>query len=896
MSGLAGMIRELPRAFHQVAPHGGPAGPLLDAVAGCSPYLAGLIAGERAWLDAALEDEPTGVIPALTADIAADTPDLGARLRRAKRRAHLFVALADCGGVWDLGQVTAALTAVADRAVALALDEALAAERRRGRLPDAPGAVAFAMGKMGAGELNYSSDIDLIVLYDETAYPGDQAPVRQALVRAVRRMCATLSDIREGGYVFRTDLRLRPDASVTPVVLSMAAAEAYYEAEGRTWERAAWIKARPVAGDLAAGQRFLRTMVPFVWRRHLDFAAIEDAHAMRLRIRDHRRLHGIWVEGHDLKLGPGGIREIEFFTQTRQLIAGGRDAGLRDPTTAGGLARLAAAGWVPPDVADTLAAALTDLRRIEHRLQMVNDAQTHAMPATAEGVARIAAFLGEEDAAFRARLTACLNRVDAITAGFFAPAAAAPAPALPPEAAAVVAGWARHPALRSGRAAGIFARLQPALLARLARAGDPQGALLALDGFLARLPAGVQLFSLFEANPALVDLLVDIAATAPALARHLSAHAEVLDAVIAGHFFADWPGEARLTADLAAQLAPATGHEARLDAARRWQHDWHFRVGVHHLRGLIRADEAARHYADLAGATVAALWPAVLAEVARRLGPAPGPAVVVGMGSLGMGRLTAGSDLDLIVIHDGPDARWFARATQGLIAALQAPTAAGTLYAVDMRLRPSGRQGPVAVSWAGFQAYQRTEAWTWEHVALTRARPVAGDAGLAAAFDAFRRALIAETGHGPQVAPDIGAMRARLFAARPAQGPWEARNGPGRLVDIDLAAQGLALMAGSPARDPVGQIAAGAVAGLIGAGCAQTLTATRDLFARLKTAQSLLQGGTVPAALSDDGRAFVLRETGFAAEAALTQALDAAARDGASRIDALFGRGGDADG
>jgi glutamate-ammonia-ligase adenylyltransferase len=898
LAGLADMVTTAPLVFQPVAAHGGPAGPLLDAVAGCSPYLGGLIAGERDWLDAALHVAPASVIPALTEGLSGDTPELGAALRQAKRRAHLYVALADCGGAWDLGQVTGALTDLADRAVQLALSEALAAEMRRGKLTEDHGAVVFAMGKHGARELNYSSDIDLIVLFDESCHPGQETEARTALVRAVRRMCATLSDLRAGGYVFRTDLRLRPDASVTPVCLSMAAAESYYEAEGRTWERAAWIKARPVAGDMAAGARFLKAMVPFVWRRHLDFAAIRDAHDMRLRIRDHRRLHGIGVEGQDLKLGPGGIREIEFFTQTRQLIAGGRDPSLRDPTTVGGLARLADAGWVPGGVAADLAASYADLRRIEHRLQMVNDAQTHAMPATAEGVRRIAAFMGEGEAEFRERLVGLLRQVDGITAGFFAPAPSAPAPALSAEAEAIVAAWPRYPALRSDRAQEIFRRLRPALFQRLGRAEDPQGALVALDGFLARLPAGVQLFSLFEANPALVDLIVDIAATAPALARHLAGHAEVLDAVIAGHFFADWPGEAQLAADLGQRLDAVTGHEARLDAARRWQHDWHFRVGVHHLRGLIRPDEAARQYAGLAGATVAALWPAVMAEAARKLGPPPGRAVVVGMGSLGMGRLSAGSDLDLIVIYDAEAmtaARWYARATQGLIAGLQAPTAAGTLYAVDMRLRPSGRQGPVAVSWGAFRIYQETEAWTWEHVALTRARVVGGDAGLAAEFEAFRAALLAAKGRGPAVVGDVGAMRARLFAARTPAGDWEARNGPGRLVDIDLAAQGLALLAGSAARDPVGQLAAGAVAGVIGAGDVQALSEARELFARLKAAQSLLQAGADPAGLAEGGRTFVLRETGLAGAAALTRALDAASRDAAHRIDTVFGRG-DADG
>jgi glutamate-ammonia-ligase adenylyltransferase len=252
------------------------------------------------------------------------------------------------------------------------------------------------MGKMGAGELNYSSDIDLICLFDQDRYGADWQEARAAFIRVTRKMTALLSDTMAGGYVFRTDLRLRPDASVTPVCLSMAAAYGYYEAEGRTWERAAYIKARPCGGDLEAGNRFLKSLTPFVWRKHLDFAAIQDAHDMRLRIREHRGLNGrLTVEGHNMKLGQGGIREIEFFTQTRQLIAGGRDPSLRDRTTLGGLQALAAKDWVPQAVADELTGLYLSHREVEHRLQMVRDEQTHTMPTTPQGVARIAAFCGQ---------------------------------------------------------------------------------------------------------------------------------------------------------------------------------------------------------------------------------------------------------------------------------------------------------------------------------------------------------------------------------------------------------------------------------------------------------------------------------------------------------------------
>ncbi len=514
---------------------GGPVPGFLADVAACSPYLKGLMLQEADWLLAALAMEVEAVMPQVMAEVQALTVEaLPVGLRQAKRRVALWTGLADLGGVWTLEQVTGALTALADAAVDLCLRRLVAEEIRRGKLPGAVagdeatagGMVALAMGKMGAAELNYSSDIDLVCLFDETRYVGVEQEARASFIRVTRRMTAILSDITGEGYVFRVDLRLRPDASVTPVCISMSAAESYYEAEGRTWERAAYIKARPCGGDIAAGERFLTVLLPFVWRRHLDYAAIQDAHDMRLRIRSHRGLNGaVTVEGHDLKLGQGGIREIEFFTQTRQLIAGGRDPDLRARGTVPGLRALAAKGWLPEEVAEELIALYRQHRELEHRLQMVMDEQTHKMPASADGVARIAAFYGEEEAVFRDGLLARLARVEALTEGFFAPGETEQGPELTDRARAIVDRWWHFPALRSERARAIFKRLRPVLLTRINRAANPDEALMALDGFLAGLPAGVQIFSLFDANPQLVDLIIDVASTAPDLARHLARNA-----------------------------------------------------------------------------------------------------------------------------------------------------------------------------------------------------------------------------------------------------------------------------------------------------------------------------------------------------------------------------------
>ncbi len=874
---------------------------LLSATAGCSPYLTELMQREADWLRPALHNAPEPVFAELLAGLdAIPTDDLSRALRAVKRQAALLTALADLGGVWSTMQVTQALTDLADHAVNLCLRRLVAEEIRRGKLPGAVpedaetagGMFALAMGKMGAGELNYSSDIDLICLFDQDRYGDDWQDARAAFIRVTRKMTALLSDTMAGGYVFRTDLRLRPDASVTPVCLSMAAAYGYYEAEGRTWERAAYIKARPCGGDLDAGNRFLTSLTPFVWRKHLDFAAIQDAHDMRLRIREHRGLNGrLMVEDHNMKLGQGGIREIEFFTQTRQLIAGGRDPSLRDRTTLGGLQALAAKDWVPQPTADDLTALYLAHREVEHRLQMVRDEQTHTMPATPQGVARIAAFCGQSEQEFRRDLLDRLQATDRLTEGFFAPGEVEDGPELSDHARAIVDGWSSYPCLRSDRAQAIFRRLRPVLLKRLSRAANPDEALVALDGFLAGLPSGVQIFSLFEANPSLVDLIIDIAATAPALARYLARNARVLDGVIGGSFFAPWPGTSVLTADLAAKLTEAPDYERKLDAARAWMKEWHFRIGVHHLRGLIDGFEAGKSYADLAEAVISALWPVVAAEFAVKHGAMPGRgAVVLGMGSLGAGRLNAGSDLDLILIYDaagvetsgGPRplaARaYYSRLTQAMVTALSAQTAEGRLYEVDVRLRPSGRQGPVATSIDSFRSYQETEAWTWEHLALTRARVLAGEASLAAEVEDFRRAVLATKGQGANVLADVADMRRRLAEAKPGGGGWDAKFGPGRLMDIELLAQTLALQAAVPARQVERQIALGAKRPNMSQVDQAALVDAYRLCWRLQCAARLLSDRTTsPDALGEGGRAFVLRECGATAPEALTERLKEAA-------------------
>ncbi|MGB3315532.1 MAG: glutamine-synthetase adenylyltransferase, partial [Albidovulum sp.] len=581
--------------------------------------------------------------------------------------------------------------------------------------------------------------------------------------------------------------------------------------------------------------------------------------------------------GHNMKLGAGGIREIEFFTQTRQIIAGGRDASLRARDTVGGLAALAAKGWVSTADAEELTTQYRAHREVEHRVQMEGDVQTHDLPTTGDGFDRIARMCGEADTgAFRTALKARLERVAELTEGFFAPAETASGPEMTPEMQEIVDGWRSYPALRSERAVAIFKRVQPEILSRLDRAASPGEALRQFDGFLSGLPAGVQLFSLFEANPQLIDLIVDICATAPGLAAYLSRNAAVLDAVLGGDFFAPWPGLGPLTEALTKRLAERDDYEWRLGAARIWAREWHFRIGVHHLRGLIDAGQAGREYADLAGAILAALWPVCVEEFARKHGPPPGRgAVVLGMGSLGAERLNAHSDLDLIVIYDaagveaseGPRplaARaYYARLTQALVTALSAPMADGRLYEVDMRLRPSGRKGPVATSLQSFTSYQMDEAWTWEHLALTRARPVAGAPDLALEVDTARLSILVEKGKADRVLSDVAEMRERIFSAKAADGAWEAKIGPGRLQDIELLAQTCALRSAAPARRVEAQLRSGLRGGHLSKEDEAALQEAYRYLWRLQAGGRLLTQSQLDIdVIGEGGQAFLLRETG----------------------------------
>lgn len=820
---------------------------LLSGMFGNSPFLTQALLKDVAFAAALFKGGPEDAFSTVLRDMATDLAENAARadlmrvLRIGRRRTALLVAAADLANLWSLGQVTAALSAFAEAALGHAVAHLLREAAGNGAfaLTDqadparGSGLIVLGMGKLGSRELNYSSDIDLIVLYDgERITTDDPAALQTAFVRLARNLVQVLQERTADGYVFRTDLRLRPDPGATPLAISTIAAETYYESMGQNWERAAMIKARPVAGDMVAGKAFLKRLRPFLWRRHLDFAAIRDIHSIKRQINAHRGGGTIALAGHNVKLGRGGIREIEFYAQTQQLIWGGREPNLRRAATGEALDALVDAGLVADGTRDDLMAAYAFLRRVEHRLQMVNDEQTQKLPDTENGVAGLAAFLGyDTPAAFADDLLGHLRRVEQHYAKLFeeAPELGGPGNLVftgadhDPDTLAtldalgfgnaeavstIVRAWhhGRYRATRSQRARELLTEIMPALLTALSKTPNPDTAFVKFDEFLAGLPAGVQLFSLFQANPGLLGLVAEIAGTAPRLAEHLGRNALVLDAVLSPDFFDPPPAADALLAGLERALSQAADFQDVLDISRRWNNDHKFQVGVQMLRGLLAPDASGQALADIADAVLAALLPAVSDEFAAAHGAiAGGGMAIVAMGNLGGRELTMSSDLDLVFVYDaGPDgaesdgerplmaSHYFARLAQRYLNAVTALTGEGRLYEVDMRLRPSGNAGPIASSLDGFATYYENDAWTWELMALTRARVVCGPPALVTRIGEAVRAILVRP-PAESLLSDVADMRRRIEAEHGTESIWNAKHVRGGLVDIEFIAQYLQL-------------------------------------------------------------------------------------------------------
>jgi glutamate-ammonia-ligase adenylyltransferase len=824
---------------------------VLLGLADHSPYLWALVHEDPDRLVRLLRrppDESLGaVVQALASRRDEHEADLMPALRRAKRESALLIALADIGGVWDVVEATEALTRFADAAVRAALAFLLRKYARAGLLAldaDAPdpekgsGVVVLALGKHGARELNYSSDVDLIVLYDSAAAsipPGTEpGPMFARFTRALARL---MQERTSEGYVLRVDLRLRPDPASTPVALSTASAFQYYETVGQNWERAALIKARPAAGDLKLGERFLADLAPFIWRKYFDYAAIADIHAMKRQIHAVRGHERVVVPGHDLKLGRGGIREIEFFVQTQQLIFGGRRPQMRGPRTLDMLERLCVDKWVSAEAVDDLAQAYAFLRRVEHRLQMVADEQTQRLPFERPALTRFAKFCGYARLdGFAADLTHHLTRVERHYARLFEdapelsvasgnlvftgvaddPATLTTLRALgfqrPEAAAETVRGWhfGRRSAVRSPRAREVLTELTPALLEAFAGSGDADAALQAFDEALARMPASVELMSILRSNASLRELFGDVLGSAPRLAQVIATRPHVLDAAIdpgrSLDFDASYDDEA-MGARVETFVSQGQSIEDALNRARDFAAEEMFHIGLNLLSERLDPDRAGRAYSALAQGLIAALLKRVIEAFAAEHGRIrSGRVAIVALGKLGSREMNAASDLDLMLIYDFPaDASesngrkrlgpglYYARLTQRLISALTAPTKAGRLYEVDMRLRPSGRQGPLATQLASFKLYQEDEAETWEHMALTRARFVAGDKSLGADMGKTVRETLIRKRDAVKIAQETRAMRALIAREKGDSDGWDLKLAAGGLIDIEFIAQYLQL-------------------------------------------------------------------------------------------------------
>ncbi len=941
-------------SFARAAPDAPAARNLLAAAFGNSPFLSQALISDLGFARLLLEKGPDEAVSAARNMIygEGETPpatsgkdSLMKRLRIAKRRVALTVALADIASAWPLDRITGTLSDIAAEALQAGCDNLLRAAHDKGDLalpdPDRPhrdsGLVVLGMGKLGARELNYSSDIDLIILYDQETVPytGDRG-MQDLFTRLARNLVGFMDERTRDGYVFRTDLRLRPDPGSTPPAMSALAAETYYESTGQNWERAAMVKARPVAGDMEAGLAFLDVLRPFMWRRHLDFAAIQDIQSIKRQINAHRGGGEVAVAGHNVKLGRGGIREIEFYAQTQQLIWGGRDPDLRVRGTLDAIDRLVAAEHVKPEAAADLHAAYEFHRRLEHRLQMVNDQQTHVVPESPEDIEKLAIFLGYDGGdAFAADFTHHMRAVERHYAALFEDdgdlagngnlvftggdddpdtlkTLAEMGYAEPGRVSAMVRAWhtGRHRAMRSTRARELLTELVPSILEAFSSSPTPDATLLRFDEFLRGLPAGVQLFSLFTAHPGLFDLVAEIMGAAPRLATWLSRNPVLLDGVLSTDFFDFLPSADDMRRDLGEALAQARDFQDILDIERRWANDRIFQIGAHMLRGRLSPVDASGPLTDVADVCLAALLPAVEADFAETHGRIPGASMaVVAFGKMGSREMTVGSDLDLLFVYDvAGDAeasdgarplmpgQYYARLCQRFIGAITAPTGEGKLYEVDMRLRPAGNAGPIASSLDAFSKYQAEDAWTWEHQALTRARVVCAEGDLGTRFEQVIRDVLSTRREPERLKRDVAEMRERMRKEHGTDDVWSVKHLRGGLVDIEFIAQYLQLLhaADNPeilARDTISVLNEAADCGALDAGDADGLIRAARLWRNLQGILRLtVEEGFDEQAAAPGLKTVIRRACGAVDFETLKQTMREAAAAATRSYDALLGR------
>jgi glutamate-ammonia-ligase adenylyltransferase len=785
----------------------------------------GLCADVEALLDRPFQWRD-GEIEALTQ--GSDPGALAVALRRLRQRVFLHVLLRDLLGRADLNEVCATMTRLAEKAIAAAV---VSHSRWLGELHGEPvGAetgdteqlIVVAMGKLGGGELNVSSDVDLVLVYPEEGETrGSKALANQDFFdRLGRRIVATLEEPTPEGYVFRTDLRLRPYGDAGPLTSSFAALEQYLIAQGRSWERYAWLKARPLTGG--RGGELEQLVTPFVYRKYLDYDAYDGLRDVHSQIREQGRRRDY---AGNVKVGPGGIREIEFIVQAVQLVRGGRDPSLRLRGTLPALRALRARGVLPAAAADELLDAYLFLRNVEHRLQYRDDAQTHDLPRDDDEHSALAEAMECVSAsAFDRLLEMHRNNVDRHFDALFSATADATAP--DPLAAVWIAPAAEEAQLAALAGAGYgnalvliselarvrqsprylqlptasrsrFDALVPQLLRAAAATPSPQtvfGRLLSLLETISRRSAYL---ALLVEHPPVLPRLAQLMGASSWAADYLMQHPMLLDelldsrALLAEPDWGDWRGE------LGTQLAAHPGDaERQMDVLRHFQQAQVFRLLAQDLAGLLSVERLADHLSMLADIVLSAALDHCWIQMQGGNATAARFAII-GYGKLGGKELGYASDLDLVFLYDDPAdtaPQGYARLAHRLTTWLTSTTAAGRLYDTDLRLRPDGASGLPVASLAAFRNYQRNTAWTWEHQALTRARFVAGDARIGAAFEAEREAVLRLPRDQAKLRADIVAMRTRMQAAHPNRTElFDVKHDSGGMVDVEFAVQFLVL-------------------------------------------------------------------------------------------------------
>jgi len=779
-----------------------------------SPFLRGILR-RHPDMAAELAEKGLAAVLAEAERVSAADPDVGRALRRERQVVALGVALADLSGA-PFEEVTRALSDFADRALDRAIRAAIA---ERTESPPV-GFAAIALGKQGSRELNYSSDIDPILIFDPTTLPhrSREEPV-EAAVRIARRVVELLQERTAEGYVLRVDLRLRPASEATPLAVPVDLAITHYESSALPWERAAFIRARACAGDRKLGQDFLDHIRPFVWRRTLDYGALEEMRDLSRRIRDHHAQGQVLGPGFDLKRGRGGIREVEFFAQIHQLIHGGRLPSLRAPATLDALAALAEADLIGAADTRRLAAAYRLLRTVEHRLQMVEDQQTHRLPADQAALDNVARLGGYADgAALIAALAPEAEAVGTLYDGLDPPdeedegqtldaVLAESGFADPSMVRERIAAWreGKIRTTRSDAARTALDKVLPALIGALGRAPAPDAALNRFDDLVARLPSAINLFRLLEARPALIGQLANILSHAPTLAGQLARRANLLDGLIDASALDPAPSVSDLVAGWR-KGERGEDYQQLLDRIRLSVGEQRFELGAQLITGASDPIEVGKGYGRTAEAALELLASAAVAEFEAAHGRVPGgELVILALGRFGGGVMTHASDLDLIYLFTGDflaeseggrplgATTYFQRLAQRVTVAMSVQTAAGPLYEVDTRLRPSGTQGLLAASVDSFARYQEEGAWTWEHMALTRARPVFGSAEARAQVEAIIDVTLRRPRDAAKLVADAAKMRSDIATHKPPAGPLDVKLVEGGLVDAEFAVHVLQL-------------------------------------------------------------------------------------------------------